>query len=78
MATVNPASSSPQATTAEDTLQRKIRDAHARKVPYMAIVGDREAEAEHVNVRDRAGLQVDSSLDSFASMVAAEVAERRR
>ena len=61
-----------------ERMQRKIRDAQARKVPYMAIVGAREAETEHVNVRDRAGIQVDSSLDSFASMVATEVAEKRR
>jgi len=59
-------------------MQRKIRDAHARKVPYMAIVGAREAETEHVNVRDRSNREVDSSLESFASMVATEVAERRR
>ena len=61
-----------------ERMQRKIRDAQARKVPYMAIVGAREAETQHVNVRDRSGNQVDSSLESFASMVATEVAERRR
>jgi threonyl-tRNA synthetase len=61
-----------------ERMQRKIRDAQAQKVPYMAIVGAREAETEHVNVRDRSGGQVDSSLEAFASMVAAEVAERRR
>jgi threonyl-tRNA synthetase len=44
----------------------------------MAIVGAREAETEHVNIRDRSGTQVDSSLESFASMVATEVAEKRR
>jgi threonyl-tRNA synthetase len=61
-----------------ERMQRKIRDGQARKVPYMAIVGAREAEAEHVNIRNRSGEQVDSSLESFASMVATEVAERRR
>jgi threonyl-tRNA synthetase len=61
-----------------ERMQRKIRDAQARKVPYMAIVGAREAETEHVNVRDRSGNQSDSSLEEFASMVATEVAERRR
>jgi threonyl-tRNA synthetase len=61
-----------------ERMQRKIRDAQSRKVPYMAIVGAREAETEHVNVRDRWGGQVDSSLESFAGMVATEVAERRR
>ncbi len=61
-----------------ERMQRKIRDAQARKVPYMAIVGAREAEAQHVNVRDRSGNQADSTLEAFASMVAGEVAERRR
>ncbi|MGA8924302.1 MAG: threonine--tRNA ligase [Candidatus Dormiibacterota bacterium] len=61
-----------------EKMQRKIRDAHGRKVPYMAIVGGREAESEHVNVRDRSNNEVDMSLESFASMVSAEVAERRR
>ncbi|HKV87978.1 MAG TPA: threonine--tRNA ligase [Candidatus Dormibacteraeota bacterium] len=61
-----------------ERMQRKIRDAQARKVPYMAIVGAKEAEAGHVNVRDRAGNQVDTPLDSFAIMLATEVAERRR
>jgi len=61
-----------------ERMQRKIRDAQSQKVPYMAIVGAREAETEHVNVRDRSGNQVDSPLESFAGMVATEVAERRR
>ena len=61
-----------------ERMQRKIRDGQARKVPYMAIVGAREAETEHVNIRDRSGAQADSSLESFASMVATEVAEKRR
>jgi len=61
-----------------ERMQRKIRDAQARKVPYMAIVGAKEAESEHVNVRDRAGSQTDHSLEDFAGMVATEVAERRR
>ncbi|HEV2034027.1 MAG TPA: threonine--tRNA ligase [Candidatus Dormibacteraeota bacterium] len=61
-----------------ERMQRKIRDAQARKVPYMAIAGAREAESEHVNVRDRAGNQTDEALESFAQRVALEVAERRR
>jgi threonyl-tRNA synthetase len=61
-----------------ERMQRKIRDGQGRKVPYMAIVGAREADTQHVNIRDRAGTQVDSSLESFASMVVTEVAERRR
>jgi threonyl-tRNA synthetase len=61
-----------------ERMQRKIRDAQARKVPYMAILGGREAESGHVNVRDRSGNQTDESLEEFAQRVAREVAERRR
>jgi threonyl-tRNA synthetase len=61
-----------------ERMQRKIRDAQGQKVPYMAIVGAREAETEHVNVRDRSGAQADEELESFAARVALEVAERRR
>jgi threonyl-tRNA synthetase len=61
-----------------ERMQRKIRDAQARKVPYMAILGGREAESSHVNVRDRAGNQTDESLEAFVQRVTQEVAERRR
>ncbi len=61
-----------------ERMQRKIRDAQARKVPYMAILGGREAESTHVNVRDRSGNQTDESLEEFVQRVAQEVAERRR
>ncbi len=36
-----------------DTLNYKIRDAETHKVPYMAVVGQREAEAHSVAVRAR-------------------------
>jgi len=61
-----------------EKMQRKIRDAHNRKVPYMAIVGQRETEAEQVNVRDRSNREAATPLDTFMSMVATEIAERRR
>jgi threonyl-tRNA synthetase len=61
-----------------ERMQRKIRDAQARKVPYMTIAGAREAEAQHVNVRDRAGNQTDEPLEEFVNRVVQEVAERRR
>ncbi len=61
-----------------ERMQRKIRDAQARKAPYMAIAGSREAESGHVNVRDRAGNQTDELLEAFAERVSQEVAERRR
>jgi threonyl-tRNA synthetase len=61
-----------------ERMQRKIRDAQARKVPYMTILGGREAESGHVNVRDRSGSQTDEPLEEFVQRVTQEVAERRR
>ena len=61
-----------------ERMQRKIRDAQVQKIPYMAILGQREAESERVNVRDRAGTQTDEALEEFAQRVATEVAEKRR
>ena len=36
-------------------MNAKIRDAQLQKVPYMLVVGDREAEAEAAAVRLRSG-----------------------
>ena len=38
-----------------ERLQYKIREAQMQKLPYMLIVGDQEAAASTVSVRDRAG-----------------------
>jgi threonyl-tRNA synthetase len=38
-----------------DRMGAKIRKAQLEKIPYMLVVGDREAEAEAVAVRDRSG-----------------------
>ena len=57
---------------------KKIAEAQARKVPYMAVVGGREAEAGTVQVRDRAGAQTTESLEDFAQRLVQEIAERRR
>jgi threonyl-tRNA synthetase len=62
----------------QERMNKKIREAQARKVPYMAIVGDREREAGEVSVRDRAGAQTAEPLEDFAQRVALEIAERRR
>jgi len=64
--------------TRSERLNRKIRDARLKKVPYIAVVGETEAPSGHVNVNDRTNTQVDMPLDSFVSMIATEVAERRR
>ena len=62
-----------------ESLKAKIREAQLAKVPYMLVVGDREAEARTVSVRHRhrgdLGVQ---SLDGFLEALAAEVRDRQR
>ncbi len=62
-----------------ESLKAKIRDAQLAKVPYMLVIGDREAEAGTVSVRHRhrgdLGVQ---TLDGFLTALAAEVRERQR
>src|SRR5207244_8283637 len=36
-----------------ERMQAKIRDAQLQKVPYMAVVGDKELEAGTLNIRRR-------------------------
>jgi threonyl-tRNA synthetase len=61
-----------------DRVGKKIAEARARRVPYMAVVGGREAEAGTVQVRNRGGEQSTEPLADFARRVALEIAERRR
>ncbi len=57
---------------------KKIAEARGQRVPYMAVVGGREAESGTVQVRNRAGEQSSEPLEAFAQRVAMEIAERRR
>jgi threonyl-tRNA synthetase len=61
-----------------ETLNYKIRDAETHKVPYMAVVGQREADARTVAVRSRgAGTkQVVLALDEFVAKLRQEVSSR--
>jgi threonyl-tRNA synthetase len=61
-----------------DTLNYKIRDAETHKVPYMAVVGQREAEARTVAVRARGEgkKQVVLPLDEFVARLQDEVRTR--
>ncbi len=61
-----------------ERLDRKIRDAKLKKVPYIAVVGGKEVESGHVNVQNRAAEKVDMPLDAFVEMITAEIVERRR
>ena len=43
----------------------------------MLILGEKEAEAGNISVRDRSNGTVQKSLDEFISEVKSEIAERR-
>ena len=51
----------------------KIRQAQLEKVPYMLVVGDKEAETGDVAVRNRHGGQTVMSFDAFAAKLRDEV-----
>jgi threonyl-tRNA synthetase len=56
---------------------RKVRDAELRKIPYILVVGDREAEAGAVSLREhRGGDRGAAPVDEVAQRVARESAER--
>ena len=61
----------------KEKVNLKIREAQLQKVPYMLVVGQREAESGEVSVRDRAGEQSTESLADFRARLLAEIAERR-
>jgi threonyl-tRNA synthetase len=53
-----------------ESVGRKIRDAELLKIPFMLVVGDREAEGERVSVREhRAGDTGSVPLGEFAERV---------
>jgi threonyl-tRNA synthetase len=60
-----------------ESVGRKIRDGELRKIPYMLVVGDREAEQDEVSVREhRAGDTGAASVPAFAQRVLEETKRR--
>lgn len=59
-----------------EKINKKIKDAQKRQVPYMLIVGDREKEAKQVNIRKLDGSQTNGSLDKFLSDIKIELKYR--
>src|SRR5918999_6039592 len=61
-----------------ESVGKKIRDGETRKVPYMLVVGDREAEANEVSVRrHREGDLGPMAVSVFRERAAREVADRQ-
>ncbi|MEA3338480.1 MAG: threonine--tRNA ligase, partial [Chloroflexota bacterium] len=61
-----------------ERMRAKIRDAQMEKIPYMLIIGDREIEADQVNLRMRDGnVPGAMSIDEFLTLAQKVVAEKR-
>ena len=55
----------------------KIREAQMQKLPYMLVVGDREAESGMVAVRTRTGEDLGAmSLEDFSAKILDEIKNR--
>jgi threonyl-tRNA synthetase len=61
----------------QEKIGYKIREAQLQKVPYMLVVGDREAETGTVSVRERSGGDKGaSSIDAFVAASLDEIARK--
>ena len=68
-----------QADLRNEKIGYKIREAQLQKVPYMLVVGDREAEAGAVSVRSRSEGDIGvMKVEEFLERSLAEVAEKKR
>ncbi len=57
----------------------KIRDGELEKVPYLLVVGDKEAEARAVSVRKRGQGDLGiAPLEQFAVQLAEEIGQGKR
>lgn len=60
-----------------DTLGKRIRQAELQKIPYILVVGDKEAKAKSINVRSRkTGKEKMVKLESFVKDIKAEINTR--
>ena len=63
----------------QEKIGYKIRGAQLQKIPYMLVVGDREAETGAVSVRTRAGGdQGSSTVDAFLALAQDEIDRKGR
>jgi len=55
----------------------KIREAKLDKIPYLLVIGEKEAEEAAVSVRGREGDEGAVSLDAFIARVTDEIATKK-
>jgi threonyl-tRNA synthetase len=64
--------------TSNERMQKKIRDAQLQKIPYMLVVGEREAETGKVAVRLRSGEDLGAMpLEQFTARIKQEAESRK-
>ena len=57
-----------------ETVGKKIREAELQKIPFMVIVGDREAEDGTISIRRHGGEDLGSfSIDNFSNLISTEI-----
>ncbi|MEZ5126142.1 MAG: threonine--tRNA ligase [Thermoleophilia bacterium] len=60
-----------------ESMGKRIRDGQLQKVPYLLVVGDKEAETREVAVRERGEQKGSVPLADVVAQIATEVRERR-
>ncbi|MDR2542939.1 MAG: threonine--tRNA ligase [Treponema sp.] len=61
----------------DDRMNAKIRNCQTRKIPYMLVVGQREADEETVSIRLRDGRQLPAmKIEEFASYIQQRIESR--
>jgi len=60
-----------------ERLQKKIRDAEMEKIPYMVVVGEKEAQERTVSVRSKAEGDIGKKgIEEFVQMISREITEK--
>ena len=61
-----------------ESMQKRIRTAITKKIPYIVIIGDREIEQNEISVRTRSGIDLKGmNLDGFLERITKEIKTRR-
>ncbi len=58
----------------DETLNKKIRNAETKKIPYILVVGEKEKEKDYINVRQRHEKETETMvIDEFAKKITKEI-----
>ena len=60
-----------------EKIGKKIAEGRSQKIPYLLVIGDKEAESGDVAVRSRAGDEGVMTLDTFLARIGEEVRTKK-